>query len=106
MISVLMKKNNLLEINGGFLILDGLQRTYCFKIAVDILANKESSKYYDSLKDSIRDFEPIFETKDDFLENYEIGIEIWTNMDLPKTLYKMVVLNTGQKKMSLQYQIY
>ena len=105
-ISVISNEFGADEENSPFLVLDGLQRTYCFKIALDILSKKEESTYYRTIKDSIPDFEnPAFKNEDDFKKNYKILVEIWTNMDITKTLYKMVVLNTGQKKMSLQHQL-
>jgi hypothetical protein len=70
--------------NGDISILDGLQRTYCIMSAADEQTNS-------ALKAS-------------FL-NTIIRAELWYKMNYTATLYKMVVLNTGQIKMSIRHQI-
>jgi len=68
---------------GDFSILDGLQRTYCIL----------------NVRDDIGDSE-----EDNFL-NTRIRAEIWYGMTTMALLYKMLVLNTGQVKMSMKHQI-
>lgn len=70
--------------DGDLFILDGLQRTYCILNAIDDL--KESNK------------------KETFL-NTRIRAELWYNITYTALLYKMLVLNTGQVKMSMKHQI-
>ncbi|WP_051242349.1 hypothetical protein [Stappia stellulata] len=60
-------------------ILDGLQRTYIL----------------DDLKKE--NFE--------FLEGQELLLEIWIESDLEKLVYRIIVLNAGQKPMSARHQI-
>ncbi|MEJ5350294.1 MAG: hypothetical protein WHS65_01750 [Melioribacteraceae bacterium] len=67
---------------GDFSILDGLQRTFC-------LLNVR-----DDLKDE----------KEKFL-NRRLRAEIWYDITTTALLYKMLVLNTGQVKMSMRHQI-
>lgn len=66
---------------GDFSILDGLQRTYCILNAIDDLRSEESF-----LKARIR-------------------AELWCDITYTALLYKMLVLNTGQVKMSMKHQI-
>jgi len=73
------------EIRGGDLfILDGLQRTYCILNAIDDLKNLGK--------------------KEAFL-NTRIRAELWYNVKYTALLYKMLVLNTGQVKMSIRHQM-
>lgn len=60
-------------------ILDGLQRTYI-----------------------IRD---IHSTEFDFLPDQKLLLEIWLENDLQKLIYRMIVLNAGQKPMSVRHQV-
>ena len=71
--------------NGDLLILDGLQRTYCMLNVIE------------ELKDSA-------DEKKDFC-NTRIRAELWYNIKYTAILYKMLVLNTGQVKMSMRHQI-
>jgi len=70
---------------GSLNILDGLQRTYCLLNVEDDLKDNEESlrKFYKS----------------------RLRTEIWMFIKTPALLYKMIVLNTGQVKMSLRHQI-
>lgn len=70
---------------GDLLILDGLQRTYCILNAIE------------ELNDSV-------DEKEDFC-NTRIRAELWYNIKYTAILYKMLVLNTGQVKMSMRHQI-
>lgn len=94
-----------LSFDNKFLILDGLQRTSCIKIAKDILenpSNKEFDKFFNEFSNEIeRDKLP---TLEEFL-NYNLSVFIWENLELKDMLYKMVVLNTGQRKMSNEHQL-
>lgn len=67
--------------NGDLSILDGLQRTYCILNVLDDLKDKEL-----------------------FL-SARIRAELWYDITYTAILYKMLVLNTGQVKMSMRHQI-
>lgn len=69
---------------GDFSILDGIQRTYCIL----------------NVRDDIEDSE----RKESFL-NTRLRAEIWYDITTTALLYKMLVLNTGQVKMSMKHQI-
>lgn len=66
-------------------ILDGLQRTYCILNAIDDLKDKpEKLKYFKSSR---------------------IRAELWYYIKTNALLYKILVLNTGQFKMSMRHQL-
>lgn len=69
---------------GDIFILDGLQRTYCILSVIDDLGK--------------------IGKKEQFLTT-RIRVELWYNMRYTAILYKMLVLNTGQVKMSMKHQI-
>lgn len=69
---------------GDLAILDGIQRTYCILNVIDELEGLSE--------------------KETFL-NQRIRAELWYNMTYTAILYKMLVLNTGQVKMSMRHQI-
>jgi len=73
-----------------FIILDGLQRTNCLLECKRLIEKKESNG-------KIRTLEK-FNKK-------LLYVEIWESIDLKSILYKMVVLNTGQKKMDYSHQL-
>tara|TARA_B110000196_G_C21136472_1_gene661392 strand:+ start:1110 stop:2321 length:1212 start_codon:yes stop_codon:yes gene_type:complete len=64
---------------GNVDILDGLQRTYVIKELADESCN--------------------------FKEGQELLLEYWFEKDIGKLIYRMIVLNSGQKAMSLRHQI-
>lgn len=72
-------ENNLSAENGVVDILDGLQRSYILK----------------ELKDE--DFE--------FKDGQTLLLEYWLESDLKNIVYRMIVLNSGQKAMSMRHQI-
>lgn len=72
-----------------FLILDGLQRTNCLHKCIELIEKGEKSSF-----ESVE----LFKQK-------EIYVEIWEEMTLESLLYKMIVLNTGQKKMDFAHQL-
>lgn len=76
--------------DNKFKIIDGLQRTNCLFACLNQL-DKSSEGF-------------LIQDKQTFL-NKEIYVEIWENIDLKSILYKMVVLNTGQKKMDYAHQL-
>lgn len=76
-------KNNLTE--NDIVILDGLQRTYCILNIIDEIRD-DSEKLNQFLNEKIR-------------------AEIWYKMTFNSLLYKMIVLNTGQVKMSMKHQL-
>ncbi len=69
---------------GDLSILDGIQRTYCILNARDDLRNPDKRKTF---------------------LNTRISAELWYDMTYTAILYKMLVLNTGQVKMSIKHQI-
>ncbi|MDG5472407.1 hypothetical protein P6709_11690 [Jeotgalibacillus sp. ET6] len=79
-----------LRIDKKFIILDGLQRTNCILECRDRIIKGKSNG--------------IFRDLDSFYEKL-IYVEIWEKVDLKYILYKMVVLNTGQKKMDYGHQL-
>lgn len=70
---------NFLSRPNLFNILDGLQRTY---ILNDIAKEKQ-----------------------DFKEGQELLLEIWLEGDIQKLIYRIIVLNAGQKPMSIRHQV-
>lgn len=79
-----------LNSDNRFIILDGLQRTNCLIQCRKLI---ESGKH-DGIYTSVERF-----------DKKEIYIEIWEKLDLKNILYKMLVLNTGQKKMNYDHQL-
>lgn len=71
---------------GDLFILDGVQRTHCILNVIEDLKNVEPDK--------LENF-----------RNQRIRTELWFNMTYTALLYKMLVLNTGQVKMSMKHQI-
>ena len=69
----------LLGLKGKLLILDGLQRTY---ILQDISRNGH-----------------------EFNPNQKIMLEFWLEEDIKHLIYRLIILNAGQKKMSMRHQI-
>lgn len=72
-------KKELLSLKGKLLILDGLQRTYILK---DILNSGH-----------------------EFNTEQKILLEFWIEKDIKHLIYRLIVLNAGQKKMSMRHQI-
>ncbi len=79
--------------NSKFMILDGLQRTNCLIVCKEILDG--------SIKE---EFKSIYKNSEEFLDRV-ITIEIWEGLNLKSVLYKIIVLNTGQKKMDNKHQL-
>lgn len=79
--------------DSKFMILDGLQRTNCLFVCKDILEGK--------IKET---FPNIYENSEKFLD-VSITLEVWEGLDLRAVLYKIIVLNTGQKKMDTRHQL-
>jgi hypothetical protein len=69
---------------GDLSILDGLQRTYCILEIVE----KHKEEY-----------------EKNNIGNLRIRAEVWYDINSTAILYKMLVLNTGQVKMSMKHQI-
>lgn len=84
-----------LDRKSKLMILDGLQRTNCLFVCKDILDEKIEKKDI---------FPSIYKNSKDFLDTV-ITIEIWEGLDLRAILYKIIVLNTGQKKMDIRHQL-
>ncbi|MGY4556848.1 hypothetical protein COL22_02145 [Bacillus thuringiensis] len=73
-----------------FIILDGLQRTNCISTCLKMIEDGKSEGKFKKIED---------------FKNKKIYVEIWEELDLKYILYKMVVLNTGQKKMDYDHQL-
>lgn len=94
-ISVVYPETNInfeqgLRADKKFIILDGLQRTNCLLECLDIIQSGKSNGFFQSVEE---------------FKNKLIYVEIWEKLDLKNILYKMVVLNTGQKKMDYAHQV-
>lgn len=85
--------NKGLDENSKVLILDGLQRTNCLFICLNVLQKK--------IKVEIP---TIYKDVNQFLDRL-ITLEIWENLELKSILYKIIVLNTGQKRMDARHQL-
>lgn len=86
-----IKFNEGLNKDKNFIVLDGLQRTNCLlecrqRLEEGCVINK------------------FYKTVEAFDEKL-IYVEIWEELSLKDILYKMVVLNTGQKKMDYEHQL-
>lgn len=79
----------LLSKDTKFKIIDGLQRTNCLFACLQKLKKDPS----------------LFTMNEATFLQKKIYVEIWENIDLSSILYKMVVLNTGQKKMDYAHQL-
>ncbi|CAA6804122.1 MAG: Unknown protein [uncultured Sulfurovum sp.] len=98
------KKDNKFNLEKEkFLILDGIQRTACLRIAKNIIQNPDKYKsFFDDFKSEIQvDSMPSIE----IFQEYKLTVFIWEHLNLNDMLYKMVVLNTGQRKMSDKHQL-
>lgn len=69
---------------GDLSILDGLQRTYC-------------------IMEIIQKYKEDYERNN--ISQLRLRAELWYNINSTAILYKMLVLNTGQVKMSMKHQI-
>lgn len=80
------------ELDGKnkFIILDGLQRTNCLLHCISLLNASKSTG--------------IIKNTNEFLDK-KIYVEIWEKLNLQTILYKMLVLNTGQRKMDYSHQL-
>lgn len=72
-------KEALLKQSGNLNILDGLQRTYILK---------------DLKRDGV-----------EFQENQKILLEFWVEKEIKHLIYRLIVLNAGQKRMSMRHQV-
>ena len=70
---------DLLELQGKLLILDGLQRTYILK--------------------------DIFNSGHQFNPQQKVMLEFWVEKDIKHLIYRLIILNAGQKKMSMRHQM-
>lgn len=73
------KLNQIFEIKDSVYILDGLQRTHIMK---DLLAEGF-----------------------DFEEHQKLLLEFWFEEDMGQLIYRLIVLNSGQKPMSMRHQV-
>ena len=80
--------------NSKLMVLDGLQRTNCLLVCKEILEG--------SIK--LEELDPKYKSVGEFLDR-KITLEIWENLDLRSILYKIIVLNTGQRRMDARHQL-
>ena len=78
------------ELTGKLFIIDGLQRTNCLMHCVDVITRDKKKGVFESIED--------FKKK-------VIYVEVWEKIEFKNILYKMIVLNTGQKKMDYSHQL-
>jgi len=94
--------------NIRYSVIDGLQRLYCFSIAVLVALYKEqlvedgsiSNKSWEYLNAGINELPTVEE-----LLQRDIRYEIFYGIDLEGLLHYMVTYNTGQRRMSLNVQL-
>src|SRR3989344_1526143 len=80
-------------------ILDGLLRTNCLFLCKRIIEKEERFPFGE--KEGVN---TIYQDIDFFL-NRKITLEVWENLNLKSILYKIVVLNTGQRRMDTRHQL-
>jgi hypothetical protein len=95
-----------------FSVIDGLQRLWCFNIAIILVLLREkaveagiiSRDAFDYFRDAVeRQGDPVEATAR--ILQRSIRYEVFFNIDLPGLLHYMVTFNTGQRRMSLPVQL-
>jgi hypothetical protein len=94
-----------------FKVLDGLQRSYCLLVCERILQHINGTLAIGELRSeektllaNIAKIQDRVLTLENFY-NKKIYIEVWENLNPKSILYKMIVLNTGQRKMDYDHQL-
>src|ERR1700733_15236597 len=103
---------SLKEANVKYSVIDGLQRLYCYCIAILLVWQREkliedrciTKEAWDYLKDAIEHSGKPKDAVEEILER-KIRYEIFWNIDLEGLLHYMVTYNTGQRRMSLEVQL-
>src|ERR1700722_1289709 len=103
---------SLKETNVKYSVIDGLQRLYCYCIAILLVWQREkiiedrciTKEAWDYLKDAIEHSGKPKDAVEEILER-KIRYEIFWNIDLEGLLHYMVTYNTGQRRMSLEVQL-
>jgi len=93
-------------------VIDGLQRLYCFLIAVLLVFKRESliqdrcitKEAWDYFRDAVEHTGDIQVATQGILKR-EVRYEIFYQIDLEGLLHYMVTFNTGQRRMSLDVQL-
>ena len=95
-----------------FSIIDGLQRLYCYSLAILLVLDREKlvadglmpSEAWDYFKSAVESLgDPESATAD--LLKRPMRYQVFYNIDLAGLLHYMVTFNTGQRRMSLAVQI-
>jgi hypothetical protein len=103
---------SLKETNVKYSVIDGLQRLYCYCIAILLVWQREKliedrcipKESWDYLKDAVERSGKPKDAVEEILER-KIRYEIFWNIDLEGLLHYMVTYNTGQRRMSLEVQL-
>ena len=103
---------SLKETNVKYSVIDGLQRLYCYCIAILLVWQREkliedrcvTKEAWDYLKDAVELSGKPKDAVEEILER-KIRYEIFWNIDLEGLLHYMVTFNTGQRRMSLEVQL-
>lgn len=103
---------SLRETNVKYSVIDGLQRLYCYCIAILLVWQREKliedrcipQEAWDYLKDAVERSGKPKDAVEEILER-KIRYEIFWNIDLEGLLHYMVTYNTGQRRMSLEVQL-
>ena len=93
-------------------VIDGLQRLYCYCIAVLVVWQREkliadrciTKEAWDYLKDAVEKTGGPRSAAEEILKR-KTRYEIFWNIDLEGLLHYMVTFNTGQRRMSLEVQL-
>ncbi len=94
-------------------VIDGLQRLYCFCIAILVVWQREkliqerciTQGAWDYLKDAIGQKYPDSKAGTEALLKQTTRYEVFWNIGLEELLHYMVTFNTGQRSMSVQVQL-
>jgi hypothetical protein len=95
-----------------FSVIDGLQRLYCYNLAILLTLRREAlvddgiltREAWNYFKDVVeRQGDPTVATRS--LLKRQIRYEVFYSIDLPGLLHYMVTFNTGQRRMSLPVQL-
>lgn len=93
-------------------VIDGLQRLYCYCIAVLLILRREklvaerciTQESWEYVKEAVEGTGPIEQATRDILSR-NMRYEIFWHIDLEGLLHYMVTFNTGQRRMKLEVQL-
>ncbi|HKO97079.1 MAG TPA: hypothetical protein VJU86_08810 [Pyrinomonadaceae bacterium] len=106
------KAESLNDTDVSYSVIDGLQRLYCFGIAVLLVWRREQllqdglipKEAWEHFSESVSGVGEIREATEDLLKRM-VRYEVFYNIDLAGLLHYMVTFNTGQRRMSLPVQL-